>query len=548
MAGAGQGPGLHNQGIPLLLNPRELTEAGYRAPAAGAPVFGRAGVRQAPAFPSPAAPGRSNSWRARRDRALAWIAGFDWAPDLAEDIGSPRWLRGLATMLGLIMLALSFWPDPGAIAAAPAMPLGSAARGEFRSQMIQPLALGGDSGRRMGATAALSPVGAAPERTSLQLTATLTQGDSFARMLARAGVSQGDAATVERMIAGTTPLDRIAPGTRVDITLGERDPASAARSLQRLGFRARFDLDLSVARIGGALQLQQHPIAVDSTPLRIRGTIGTSLYRSARAAGAPIEAIQAYLETLDQHLSIDSAIEPGDTFDIVVAYKRSAAGEVQVGDLLYAGLERAGRAQAQLVRWGNDGQFFEASGMGAQRTGLIMPVVGGHVTSEFGMRRHPILGYSRLHAGIDFGAGYGSPIYAVGDGAVIYAGWHGGHGNYVRLDHGGGYATGYGHMSRIAVSPGMRVRAGQVIGYVGSTGLSTGPHLHYELYQGGAPVNPMNVRFTVSNQVDQHELAAFKARLAQLKAIRAGAAMSSLAPRQTANEPVVRREIDKVGN
>jgi murein DD-endopeptidase MepM/ murein hydrolase activator NlpD len=151
-----------------------------------------------------------------------------------------------------------------------------------------------------------------------------------------------------------------------------------------------------------------------------------------------------------------------------------------------------------------------------------------------------------MHAGVDFGAAYGSPIYAVGDARVIFSGWHGGHGNYVKLDHGGGYATGYGHMSRIAVPSGTTVHAGQVIGYVGSTGLSTGPHLHYELYQNGAVVNPLSVRFTVSNQVDQKELAAFKARMGQLKAVNPGAAMTSLGPKQATVVQNPRREIDRL--
>jgi murein DD-endopeptidase MepM/ murein hydrolase activator NlpD len=132
----------------------------------------------------------------------------------------------------------------------------------------------------------------------------------------------------------------------------------------------------------------------------------------------------------------------------------------------------------------------------------------------------------RMHAGIDFGAAWGSPIYATADGRVTFAGWHGGHGNYVRLDNGGGIGTGFGHMSRIAVSPGMSVRRGQVIGYVGSTGLSTGPHLHYEMYRGGQTVNPLSVgAITRRAAVDPSQLAAFKARLAQVTAIRANTAI-----------------------
>jgi murein DD-endopeptidase MepM/ murein hydrolase activator NlpD len=139
------------------------------------------------------------------------------------------------------------------------------------------------------------------------------------------------------------------------------------------------------------------------------------------------------------------------------------------------------------------------------------------------MRRHPILGYARMHSGIDFAASWGSPIYAVSDGLVAYAGWHGGHGNYVRLDHGGSIATGYGHMSRIAVANGLAVRRGQIIGYVGSTGLSTGAHLHYEVYRGGQPVNPIAVSMVQQQAaVDPKQIAAFKARLQALLSVKPG--------------------------
>ena len=491
---------------------------------------------------------------ALRDRLSGIKAGFearchaiDLAPDLAENIGSIRWFRGLGTLLGLGAFALALWPDFSAVQAATALPADRGVRDEFRSQMIMPLAQGGESGRHMGATGMVVPLSSAPERPMIRLTATLAQGDSFGRMLQRAGLGMDDAAQVSRMVASAVPLADIAPGTRFDITLGRRPAPGVTRPLDRLDFRARFDLALEIERRGGALTLDRRPIAVDATPLRIRGVIGPGLYRSARASGAPVRAIQQYLRALDGHLSLEGDIAPGDRFDMVVAYKRSAGGESEVGDLLYAGLERGGKPRAQLLRWGGDGQFFEASGMGRQQSSSAMVgPVAGRMTSGFGMRRHPILGYARMHAGVDFGAPYGAPIFAVTDGVVSYAGRHGGHGNYVRLEHGGGLGTGYAHMSRIAVSSGTRVRAGQVIGYVGSTGLSTGPHLHYELYQNGRTVNPLSVRFAVrSAQVDKKELAAFKAKLAQIKAIKPGAALQSIAPKQAvAKMPA--REIERL--
>jgi murein DD-endopeptidase MepM/ murein hydrolase activator NlpD len=429
---------------------------------------------------------------------------------------------------------------------AAALPSDSAARDEFRSQMIMPLGLGGDSGRHMGATTNVRALTGAPERPTQQLVATLGAGDSLARMLARAGVGEGDLARITALIGSALPTSDIAPGTRFDITLGRRPQPGAARLVESVDFRARFDLDLSVARQGGELALIRRPITVDVTPLRVRGEVGSSLYRSARNAGAPISAIQAYLQAIDRHVSLESDLAPGDAFDIIIGYKRSASGERQVGDLLYAGIERGGKPRLQLLRWGTGGAMVSASGLGQSESRAIGAPVAGHITSTFGMRRHPILGFVRRHAGIDYGARYGSPIYAVADGLVSFAGRHGGHGNFVRLDHGGGTGTGYGHMSRIAVQPGARVQAGQVIGYVGSTGMSTGPHLHFEAYQNGHPVNPMGMRFVARPQIDGRELSAFKQRLANVLAIRPGAALGSIAPAAPVVQQPSGREIDRL--
>jgi murein DD-endopeptidase MepM/ murein hydrolase activator NlpD len=486
---------------------------------------------------------RYEQWR---QRASASLAQLDLAPDLAREIGSRRWLRGAATLLGLSALAITAWPNFAPLEAAPAMALDGSAHDEFRSQMIMPLAFGADSGRRMGATRDVVALRNAPERPRLDLVATLSPGDSFQRMLVRTGVGDAEAMRIAQMVASAMPLGEIAPGTQVDVSLGRRASPNMPRPLEALSFRARFDLQLAVERRGGRLALDPRPIKVDATPLRVRGTVGSSLYRSARAAGAPANAVQQYLRALGQEVDLDSAISAGDEFDLVVEYKRAATGEVEAGKLLYAGLLRGGKPRKQLMRWGSDGRFYEASGVGESRQGLLAPVPG-RVSSRYGMRRHPILGYRRMHSGLDFKAGQGTPIYAVTDGTVEFAGRNGGHGNHVRLDHGSGLDTGYSHMSRIAVSRGQRVRRGQVIGYVGSTGLSTGPHLHYEMYRGGRPVDPSSVRFVTRAQLTGHELSAFRSQLATLQRVEPGAALASLAPDPTFSEEPV-REIDRIEN
>ena len=473
----------------------------------------------------PPVPGLLERWRAR-------LAGVEWVPDLAEAIGSRRWYRGMATLAGLILVALTFLPNLSRLDAAVAMRLDPAAQDEFRSQAIMPLGYGADSGRRSGPTLALREVAFVPERPRIDLAAVLTEDDTLGQLLQRAGVSAADAANASQLVGGALPLDQIAPGTRVSLVLGPRTAPGQPRPLQRLDFRARFDLALAVVRTGPGLALQNRPIPVDTTPLRIRGVVGDSLYRSARAAGAPPQAIQEYLQALDGHLDLAGDVQPGDAFDLVFDYKRAATGETEPGDLIYAGLERGGQPVTELLRWGHDGAFFSADAiarpsMVQSGPGMLMPV-NGHITSLYGQRFHPILGYTRMHAGVDIGAEWGSPIVAAADGIVSYAGYHGGHGNFVRLEHGGGLGTGYGHMSRIAVGPGERVRAGEVIGYVGSTGLSTGPHLHYEMYQDGRTVNPLGVRMAfVTRQVDPKELGAFRARLAQIKALRPGVLMAA---------------------
>ncbi len=241
------------------------------------------------------------------------------------------------------------------------------------------------------------------------------------------------------------------------------------------------------------------PVPVTTTPIRVRGRAGDGLYWALRTAGASTGVATAYLKALAQEIDVGE-IGPDASFDLVVARRRSADGQMAEGDLLYAGIDRMIDRDLQLVRWTAGGKpvWVDAITIGqAPRAaeGLAWPVQA-RITSGFGYRIHPILRFARMHRGIDFGARWGTPIHAAADGQVTRAGWAGGYGRQVRLAHAGGLASSYSHMSSLSVAPGTMVRQGQVIGYVGSSGLSTGPHLHYEVYRGGVAVNPMSVKFT----------------------------------------------------
>ena len=248
-------------------------------------------------------------------------------------------------------------------------------------------------------------------------------------------------------------------------------------------------------------------LSLTDGPVRVSGIVGADLNAALRAAGVPDGLAMDYIRALATRIDLATGIGVTDRFDLVL----------DGGRLAYAGLDRIGASDLMLMRWTISGKadWIDANGLGGQTAGMAWPVPP-RVSSDFGMRRHPVLGSMRFHRGIDLRAGMGEPIRAAADGQVASAGWAGGHGRQVRISHAAGLATSYSHMSRIAAVPGQLVRQGQVIGYVGSSGLSTGPHLHYEVYKDGRFVDPRNVRFAGASRIEPREAQAFRARLRQL--------------------------------
>ena len=492
-------------------------EGGF-GPAGGAAVLT---LDRSLAFPVDLSPARKALADARHR-----LEDLDLVVDLGARIGSREWFRGVATCFTLCASAWALGPSFNPLPATAIAPMAPAQWEEARTLAIAPLALGGDTGHRMAATDLVEPLAETPDRPRIELTATLGRGDSFNRALRRAGVSAADATMAGDLVSEAIALGNLQPGTRMDVVLGRRATKRDPRPLDSLHFRAKLELALALERPegGGPLALRRIPIAVDETPLRIRGVVGDSLYRSARAAGAPANALQTYLRALGGFLSINREVGADDKFDLVIAQRRAETGEVEIGELLYGGLEKS-KKKVQLMKWtiGGRSDWFEASGVGQRRGTFQKPVVGRQ-TSGFGLRLHPLLGYSRFHKGVDYGAPSGTPIVAVADGRVSFAGRNGGHGNYIKLTHGSGLTTAYAHLSRFAVRSGTQVRQGQVIGYVGSTGLSTGPHLHFEVYKNGRAVNPTGVQFVSQPQLAGAELRKFQGQLANYLTVQPGAA------------------------
>ena len=439
--------------------------------------------------------------------------------DLAEESMSLRWWGGVATLSVLFALIAVIAPTPfEPLPATPAERVGSAEAEQYRDIAIAPLSSGSETGVRMAANSLVQPLSEAPDRPFVELFAKLGAGDNPGRMLSRNGVSYTEASEAARLIASAAP-GVVKPGTSFSIRLGRRNP-SGLRPIERITFRAGLDTTVTLSGSAEGLKAGVSKLAVDDSPLRIRGRVGDGLYWALRASGVSPQAAGEYLRAIGGQIDVGDAIGPNDRFDLIVANRRTASGESQEGPLLYAAIERYGGTNVRLMKWTLNGQtdWVDANGAGRQVATMAWPVAG-RITSGFGLRVHPILRFARMHRGIDFGAGYGAPIVAAADGQVTNSGWAGGYGRQVRISHGGGIVTSYSHMSRLVAEPGSFVRQGQLIGYVGSSGLSTGPHLHYEVLRNGTAVNPLNVRLGSRALLEGSELARFKAHLAQLMAI-----------------------------
>ena len=472
---------------------------------------------------------------------LSGLRDVDLRVDLGHRIGSRDWWLGAATITILCAVALSGGWNVTPLPVTARAPYTATQIEDAAPDAIGPMALGAATGRYVAPTHMVEALAEAPERPRVEATARVRGGEGLARSLRRAGVGAGDAETVSRLVGGRA----VKPGTAIDLVLGRRDNKSQPRPLDSLGYRAAFDLRLEVNRNeAGELVLKRIPIAVDNTPLRVSGSAGSSLARAARSAGVPTRAVADYIQAMGYVVDMQRQIGKGSRYDMVLEHRRAATGETETGGLIYAALTPAKGERIELLRWGSGaGQFYRANGESARKGLMRTPVNGARQTSGFGMRFHPILSYSRLHQGTDFGAAYGAPVMAAAGGKIIFAGTHGGHGNYIMIQHRPGLATAYAHLSRFAIKNGQQVEQGQVIGYVGSTGLSTGPHLHYEVWIDNKPVNPMGIKFTGGSQLGGGDMGRFKAKLVSMRNLRAAGSIdgSDSAPMTLAlasDEPV----------
>jgi murein DD-endopeptidase MepM/ murein hydrolase activator NlpD len=365
-----------------------------------------------------------------------------------------------------------------------------------------------------------------PEAQEVQVT--IIPGDCCAVALERGGLDAREAARLVLDVKPVYDLARIRSGQTMTLFF-END---LLRNMLYIIDRDHF---LAVRRDASGVfcgRVAAVPYEVRQETVRIR--IENSLYESTRAAGEMIELFEPLSRMFEYDVDFNRDIQPGDTVSAVLEKKYLDNKLAAYGDILAAELRNNGKS-IRVVRYpapGGGAGYFHPDGRSTKRMFLRCPLPFVRVTSRYGMRRHPVLGYSRQHNGTDFAAPYGTPVRATASGVVTARGRDNGRGNYVSIRHGNGFASHYYHLQRFAAGlrAGQRVEQGQVIGTVGSTGLSTGPHLHYGLMQNNRYLNSLRLQSPSTAPLPQEKLAEFQAYCARILAPISGPTPSLGAP------------------
>jgi murein DD-endopeptidase MepM/ murein hydrolase activator NlpD len=349
-------------------------------------------------------------------------------------------------------------------------------------------------------------------------------GETLEAAVRRTGVGKDEAQQAVSILGKAFDTANIKAGLAFEANIAKPFGQHGTAKLVGLSLRTGPAVELNLSRaIDGALQLHKMEEKIVDQTMVASGRMEGSLYASAQRAGISPEMTAQVAKLFQHKLDFSRDIQAGDRFSMVFDRKVTPSGRtVANGDLLFAEIQAKG-GDAKLYRFKAPGmaeaQYFDELGKNIRSMLLRTPLDTVRITSSFGMREHPILGYTRMHMGIDFGAPIGTPVYAAGDGVVERAGWAGGYGRWLQIKHAGGLETGYGHLSRWAVKQGQHVHQGQVVAYVGSTGLSTGPHLHFEVVVNGKKVNPSKFKAPPSVALSGKELAAFKAEKARIDSL-----------------------------
>ncbi len=366
------------------------------------------------------------------------------------------------------------------------------------------------------------------DRALKRRTCSVSRGDTMISLLLDSGIQRPEAFAIIKSLESVFDPESLREGQKLKLDF-IKHPVFRPE-FQRLTLNLDERRQVQVTREQAEIfEARETCRSLKTRPGRAEGTIRSSLYQAAKDSGLPMKTLMRMMRAYSFDVDFQRDINPGDSFQVLYEEKVNDEGEfVEGGQILYASLETMGRT-LKIYRYEiKDGNscLFDARGESIRKALMVTPVDGARISSGFGMRRHPILGYNKMHKGLDFAAPAGTPIMAAGDGIVEAAGPRGSYGNYIRIRHPGKYQTVYAHLCSFkkGIKSGTRVRQGETIGYIGSTGRSTGPHLHFEVRYRGKAVNPSTVKTPPGRVLEGEELAGFLHRKAGLERLYASLA------------------------
>ncbi len=448
-------------------------------------------------------------------RGFGQIALTDGHPGIAPALGSR--IGGQAAITPEVFGP----PTPDALGSVGDVGLGNSFIAETPAIETQAPGMAGDA--EMAAIATIAKAALTP-RPWKSRRVEVRKGDSLTTILKRAGIDGRQVHSALRSLKGVYDPRGLRAGQELVVTAAAENDEPA--KLLSIALDLNFDHQLLITRdADGAFTTKTIEQAKRRQLMHGAGDIKDSLYLSARRAAVPNDVTDRLIRLFSWDVDFQRDIRRGDRFETLYDEVTLEKDESQVkGELVYAGLTLRGRL-IDAYLFSPDGDrpaYYDRNGRSLRKFLLRTPIDGARLSSHFGKRRHPVLGYTKMHKGTDFAAPRGTPIYAGGSGRIERADRFGTFGNYVRIQHSDTWSTAYAHLHKFGpgIKAGSRVRQGQVIGYVGTTGRSTGPHLHYEVLKNGRQVNPMKMKQPPATQLKGAELAAFEKERNRIDAMR----------------------------
>ncbi|NNE59078.1 MAG: M23 family metallopeptidase [Hellea sp.] len=368
---------------------------------------------------------------------------------------------------------------------------------------------------------------------------TLKYGDSLGPMLQKNGLEPGEAYKLSESFSDVYDPRKLKVGQNFNLFYDQGQ-------ISYLTYKPSVETTVYVNRNDdGSYNSRSITAEFKMETVSVKTSIENSIYLDANRLGAPDKVIQQFANIYEYSVDFQRDIQPGDEFEMFFEVAKDSRGEiVKAGDLLYTSFSPRGKKMDYYLFTDAKGRenFYDADGKTAKRKLRATPVNGARLSSSYGRRKHPISGYRKMHTGVDFAAPSGTPILAAGTGTIEFAGTNGGYGKYIRIRHSDGYKTAYAHMSRFArgMGKGKYVSQDQIIGYVGTTGYSTGPHLHYEVHHNGQKINPRRLSQLSGKPLSSDQIPAFKSRRAKIDKMR------SLSP-VLQPEPILNAELTVTG-